>query len=292
MNPLLPSAHLEAAAIVRASQSSFVPAFRLLPSDRRRDLETFYAFCRTADDIADLEGPTAAERYSALEAWRTGFRDGELRGLPEDLRKLIQHRGLERKLFLALLDGVATDLAPQVRMATRADLDLYCHRVAGTVGRLCLPIFGADTQRAGRYAETLGRALQYTNILRDSASDLQRGRIYYPLDELASAGAAGFPQGAESYLAAFAQQTKRLFDEAASMAPAQDARALRPARVMASIYRALLRKMQKDGLRVTEKRYQLAKTEKLWAIIRALVFPGRRASPRAARSLNSRPFSA
>ena len=282
MNPLLPTARFDAAAIVRASQSSFVPAFRLLPAERRRDLETFYAFCRTADDIADREGPAPAERYAALEAWRAGFRDAEMRGLPDNLRELIQRRALERKLFLELLDGVATDLASPVRMPTRADLHLYCHRVAGTVGRLCLPIFGADPVRAGDYAETLGRALQYTNILRDTASDLQRGRIYYPLDELASAGVAVFPHGAEAYLANFAGQTDKLFDEAASMAPAEDARALRPARIMASIYRALLRKMQKDGLRVTEKRYRLSKPEKLWAIIQALAATGGRASPRAA----------
>jgi phytoene/squalene synthetase len=282
VNPLGPSAHLEAAAIVRASQSSFVPAFRLLPGDRRRDLETFYAFCRKADDLADLAGPAPAERSAALEAWRDGFRDAEMRGLPDRLRELIQRRALDRKLFLELLDGVATDLASSVRMATRADLDLYCHRVAGTVGRLCLPIFGADPTRAGPYAETLGRALQYTNILRDTAADLRRGRIYYPLDELASAGIADFPHGAETYLSTFAAQTEKIFAQAASLAPAENARALRPARLMAALYRTTLRKMRRDGLRVTEKRYRLSKPEKLWAIVRALAAPGGRASPRAA----------
>ena len=177
MNPLLPPAHLDAAAIVRASRSSFVPAFRLLSSDRRKDLETFYAFCRAADDIADAEGHESSDRYAALEAWRAAFRDPGLPGLPDNLRELIARRGLDRRLFLELLDGTATDLAAPVRMATRADLDLYCHRVAGTVGQLCLPIFGADPQRAGAYAGTLGRALQYTNILRDTKSDLARGRI-------------------------------------------------------------------------------------------------------------------
>ena len=168
MNRLLPPAHLEAAAIIRASNSSFVPAFWLLSADRRKDLETFYAFCRRVDDIADTEGHEQTDRYAALEAWRTAFRDPGLRGLPDNLRDLILRRGLDRGLFRDLLDGTATDLAAPVRMATRADLDLYCHRVAGTVGQLCLPIFGADPERAAAYAETLGRALQYTNILRDT----------------------------------------------------------------------------------------------------------------------------
>jgi phytoene synthase len=142
--------------------------------------------------------------------------------------------------------------------------------VAGTVGRLCLPIFGADPDRATPYAETLGRALQYTNILRDTKSDLMRGRIYYPLDELSAAGVSSFPHDAQDYLFSFAKKTAALFDEAAALSPREDAGAMRPARVMASIYRSLLRKMQRDRLHVTEKRYHLSRPEKLWAIVRAL----------------------
>jgi phytoene/squalene synthetase len=271
MNRLLPPAHLEAAAIVRASKSSFVPAFRLMCADRRKDLETFYAFCRTVDDIADAEGLEAADRYAALEAWRAAFRAPGLRGLPENLRDLVMRRGLDRSLFLELLDGAATDLAVPVRMATRADLDLYCHRVAGTVGQLCLPIFGADRERATAYAEMLGRALQYTNILRDTKSDLTRGRIYYPLDELSAAGVASFSSEAQEYLLSFAEKTAALFDQAAATYPAEDAKALRPARVMASIYRSLLGKMRRDGLHVNAKRYRLSAPEKMIAIARALL---------------------
>lgn len=280
MNRPLPPTTLDSTAIVRASQSSFIPAFRLLPADRRKDLEIFYAFCRVADDIADAPGTALPDRYAAVEAWRAGFRDAGLRGLPDNLRELIERRGLPRDLFLELLDGVATDLAAPVRMATRADLDLYCHRVAGTVGRLCLPIFGADPERAADYAETLGCALQYTNILRDTAPDLERGRIYYPLDELAIAGVESFPQDARAYLVSFAAKTAALFDEAAAKLPPQDDRALRPARIMASVYRTLLRKMQRDGVRVTERRYRLSGPEKLLAVARALAV--RRARPRTA----------
>jgi phytoene synthase len=273
VNPLLPPARLDAAAIVRASKSSFVPAFRLLPPDRRRDLETFYALCRTADDIADAGNYPTGHRYEALEAWRAGFRDPEMRGLPDNLAELIQRRAMDRALFLEILNGTATDLASSVRMATRSDLDRYCHRVAGTVGRLCLPIFGAKTERAADYAETLGRALQYTNILRDTASDLRRGRIYFPLDELAAAGVAekSFPAGAEGYLEAFARETDDLYRTAEEKIPPEDRAALRPARLMASIYRTLLVKMQRDGVRVTEKRYRLSMPQKLLAIGRVLL---------------------
>jgi phytoene synthase len=276
MNRLLPPAHLDAAAVVRASRSSFAPAFRLLPADRRHDLEILYAFCRLADDLADDEDAlTAAQRAEALAAWRGGFRDPALEGLPENMRRMVQRRGLDPAVFLELLDGVATDLSPAVRMPTRADLDLYCHRVAGTVGLLCLPIFGANPARAAAYAERLGRALQYTNILRDTAADLKRGRLYYPLDELVAAGinAENFAREDEkrqAYLQGFAAAAGAVYAEAARLQPEKDRKALRPARLMGAVYAQLLGKMRRDGLRVMEKRYRLSALEKVAALGSAL----------------------
>jgi len=276
MTPL-PS-RLEARAITRASGSSFAPAFRLLALDRREDLELLYAFCRVADDIADAPGAGESARAAALAAWREAFADPQLRGLPDNLREMVQRRGLEPQLFLELLDGTATDLGPEVRMPTCGDLELYCHRVAGTVGQLCLPIFGADRTRSSGYAETLGRALQFTNILRDTASDLARGRLYYPLDGLRAAGldADNFAVAHEarrSYLVRFATLANDLFKEAARTAPVSDRRALRPAFLMAAVYRALLRKMGNDDLRVMKKRYRLNAVEKVTALLQGLVQP-------------------
>lgn len=258
---------------LRAPASNFARAFLLLPRDRRRDLEILYAFCRAADDIADEPGLAEAERREALASWRAAFDDAGRCGLPEDLAGLIERRGLDTALCLALLDGVETDLAPAVRMATRADLDLYCHRVAGVVGRLCLPVFGAGPVRAADYAEMLGRALQRINILRDTAEDLRRGRIYFPLDEMAAEGldAGNFAtdQGRrQRYLEAFAAETGAALAGASAMAPAEDWEALRPARVMGALYDTLLAKMRRDGLRVTEKRYRLTAAEKALAVLR------------------------
>ena len=275
MNPLLPPAHLDAKRIVRASGSSFVPAFQLLPRGRREDLETFYAFCRVIDDMADCGEYELPIRQEALEAWRRGFRDADLRGLPGNLRDLILRRSLSPSLFLEILDGAETDLKPLVRMPTRAELDRYCHRVAGVVGQLCLPIFGADVHRSAPYAKALGRALQYTNILRDTGSDLKRGRIYYPLDELAATGLdaenfASAHAARQSYLVNFSRRTEELYHEADRLLPREDRKALRPARIMGVIYRCLLRKMQRDGLRVMEQRYRLSKFTKLLALLRGL----------------------
>lgn len=275
MNPLLPAGHLDAAQIVRTSRSNFRPAFLLLGREQRADIEILYAFCRLADDIADSDGYSREVRRQALAAWRAAFRAPALQGLPGNLRSMMRRRAMAPDLFLELLDGTATDLSPPVRMATRADLDLYCHRVAGAVGLLCLPVFGADLRRCAPYAETLGRALQYTNILRDTASDLARDRIYYPADELAEHGLDAGNFSAEhgrrgQYLGRFATETAALYDTAASLLPPEDSTAMRPAAIMAGIYQALLRKMRRDGLKVMQRRYRLSAAEKIFAFAAAI----------------------
>ena len=87
------------------------------------------------------------------------------------------------------------DLEP-TRFATFCDLRAYCYKVASTVGLICIEIFGYRNPGTRRYAEELGLALQLTNILRDVPSDLARGRLYLPLDELAAHGVTeGRPAG-------------------------------------------------------------------------------------------------
>ena len=80
----------------------------------------------------------------------------------------------------------------QDRYQNFEELYLYCYRVAGTVGIMTLPILGVAAgyteEQAAKPAEALGIALQLTNILRDVGEDLERGRIYLPLDEIAQFG--------------------------------------------------------------------------------------------------------
>ena len=75
---------------------------------------------------------------------------------------------------------------PAVRIADADALDLYCRRVAGSVGAMAVRIFGAPD--AVDFGLTLGRTLQLVNILRDVDEDATRDRVYLPLDLLAPAG--------------------------------------------------------------------------------------------------------
>jgi phytoene synthase len=136
--------------------------------------------------------------------------------------------GLPRAELDALIDGQLSDLDPQV--FDEAAFVLYCRRVAGTIGMLALPIFGASGPAAEAYALALGEALQRVNVLRDIDEDAARGRNYLPEPR-----------------AVFARRAGEKLDAARAMLPGLDRRALRPAIVMGELYAELLRRIGVGG---------------------------------------------
>jgi phytoene synthase len=149
-----------------------------------------YAFCRWTDntvdeahDVADAMRRLAQARDALVLAYSD-------RPAPPGLaafRHTVRTRGIPRKLFEELLEGMAMDLTI-ARYADFPALDLYCYRVAGVVGLMMTHVFGYRHERCFPHAVALGRAMQLTNILRDVKEDLDRGRIYLPQDELARFG--------------------------------------------------------------------------------------------------------
>jgi len=166
--------------------SSFAPAFFLLPADRRRALFALHAFCRAADDAVDSGDGDATEAEKRLGVFREQvaalYGDGSLL-LPEaiELAPFIEPYKLQREHLDRLLDALARDIrGPGID--SEADLTSYCEGVAAAPGHLSLAIF--DCPEAGAYADTLGLALQCTNILRDTRQDLLQERLYLPTDDL------------------------------------------------------------------------------------------------------------
>lgn len=269
-DPLFPDAiarNLEAGR--KASNLAF--ALRVLPRERRADALTFYRFCRTLDDIADSPDLAPAERERALDAWAAAIANG----LPANIEAMVVRHGIDRALLAEILAGVRADLTI-TRYATFADARLYCWRVAGAVGLVSIRIFGCTDPRSSAYAESLGLALQWTNILRDLREDATNGRIYLPQDEMArfrvdeSALLAGRPSGDWSGFLEFQADRATGFFNAAQVPPTDHA-ALRPAEIMRAFYATLLARMRRDGFRVLEKRYRLSRAEKLWIAARTLI---------------------
>ena len=171
-------------------------AARFFPPTLRYPIITLYAFFRTLDDLVDepREGNPSEDVREELRAWHTWFREGGSLAAPreplgERLALIIANYYIPAELFLDFLAGLSLDLEPQ-EMITFEEMECYCYGVAGTVGRALAHVMGATSAQALHATESLGIAMQLTNILRDVGSDLTVGRIYLPRDDLASFGSS------------------------------------------------------------------------------------------------------
>jgi phytoene synthase len=179
----LDSAYEYCRVITYMHSKSFYMASGLLPKEKRMAVRALYAFCRTSDDIIDLQGKDAAED---LEMWRFRGMQGKPRANDPvsiawaDTRKRFN---IPNKYGHQLLDGVAKDI-DFIKYRNFAELTEYCYGVASTVGLMSMHIIGFTNESAIGYAIKLGVALQLTNILRDIAEDYKMGRIYLPQDEM------------------------------------------------------------------------------------------------------------
>jgi 15-cis-phytoene synthase len=173
------------AAIARSHGRSFFLASHCLPPDRRRAIHAIYAYCRIADDIADLSAD-AASAALALDVWGRQLATPTHPVAVAFAAARAQY-GVPVAPARDLITGVRMDLGP-CRFATWDELRSYCYHVAGTVGLMVAPILGCEDEAALPHAVDLGIAMQLTNILRDVGEDARRRRLYLPLDELAAFG--------------------------------------------------------------------------------------------------------
>ena len=140
-----------------------------------------YAFAREVDDIAD-EGGTYEQRMLGLKAWR-GEIDRVFDGTPETpvgvaLVPAVRRFDLDREEFIMLIEGMEMDVEGPLVAPSHDRLMAYCRRVAGAVGLLSMPVFGAGRgEIEDRFALALANALQLTNILRDVDEDAEMGRV-------------------------------------------------------------------------------------------------------------------
>lgn len=181
----------EASVPTQASGSSFYAGMRVLPKDEREAMYAVYDFCRIVDDIADDQHGARPDRMAELDAWRTDIAAlyaGRDPGRAGFLAAHVHRFALERADFEAVIDGMAMDVAGDIRWPSEAELDTYCDHVASAVGRLSVNIFGMEREAGVALAHHLGRALQLTNILRDIDEDAAIGRVYIPAEALRHAG--------------------------------------------------------------------------------------------------------
>jgi presqualene diphosphate synthase len=261
----------------RASGSSFYMAMRILPQAQRDAMFAIYSFCRQVDDIADDPGPRDGRRAD-LNAWRADIEAlycGSVTPRTRDLAPLVQSYGLEKADFLAVIDGMETDVIADVRAPTWLDLDLYCDRVASAVGRLSVKIFGLDNKSGQGLAHHLGRALQLTNILRDLDEDAAVGRLYLPQEALAEAGIDTADPSAvlaspslDRACAQLVTAARDHFTSAEAIMSSAPRRAVRAPRIMGAVYRQILEHTAARGFGPPRHRVKLARPRIAWIIMR------------------------
>jgi phytoene synthase len=263
----------------KVSGSSFYTAMRVLPPHERAAMFAIYDFCRKVDDIADDPGPTREERRIALDRWRADL-DALYAGHPPatclGLAETVRDFGLELADFQAIVDGMQMDVDADIVAPDFATLDLYCDRVASAVGRLSVKVFGMDEDPGRKLAHHLGRALQFTNILRDLDEDAAMGRLYLPAEALAAAGITSADpdaiiaepgiDAACRWLAVKAHDQYALTDRI--MASRPRGRMKTPA-LMIAVYGRILKAMEAEGWRPPRRRVSLGKARLLWVALTA-----------------------
>jgi len=186
--------------ITQTYAKTFYLGTLLMSESKRRAIWAIYAWCRRTDELVD--GPRSRlTTPETLDQWEHQL-ESIFKGKPvEDtdvaLVDTLERFSLEIQPFRDMIAGMRMDLSRK-RYQTFKDLELYCYRVAGTVGLMSLPVMGVDgsarstpwsggkeLSQTAEQAIALGIANQLTNILRDVGEDARRDRIYLPLDELA-----------------------------------------------------------------------------------------------------------
>lgn len=281
-HPSAPSDYCQAKAA--ASGSSFYYAFRFLPDPQRRAIVALYAFCREVDDVVDECSDTGVARLK-LQWWREELQR-TFAGTPQHpvgqaLAEHLHAYNLPQEYFLEIIDGMEMDL-DRHRYTAFKDLALYCYRVAGVVGLLSAEIFGYRNRQTLKYATQLGTAFQLTNILRDVGEDARRGRIYIPVEDMRRFGvneqdilSCQHTPRVQELLTHQLDRARRHYREALALLPAEDRPAQRTGLIMAEIYQATLDEIERDGLRVLERRVALTPLRKLWIAWRTARREGR-----------------
>lgn len=261
MSPDLRQLAILLSSRLRRSGSSFRLLIRLLSPALKHGMTVLYLYCRAVDDCADDGGSEGLRR---LAEWQQAITGGQHPGDPDLARALWLLRreyALPDDALQAVIDGCRQDLEAPLHHPQRQDLDLYCDRVAGAVGILILCLCGFPPPALAGFAESAGRALQYTNILRDLAEDAARGRCYLPADTSPEV---------------LADEAERLFRHCRTLTdalPPDQRRRLAPAVGIIGLYHPLLAAVRQRGFSpaALHQPVKVRRRAVLWVLVRMIV---------------------
>ena len=172
---------------VKNHYENFPVASFLIPKYYRKDIAIVYWFARTADDISDEGNNEPYQRLYELNKFEEEFKNS-LKGFTSNLNFIILAKTISEKIlstenFFNLLSAFKQDVVKK-RYKSFKELSDYCKRSANPVGRILLEIFRVKEEEAIISSDKICTALQLTNFFQDTVIDFEKGRIYYPQEEL------------------------------------------------------------------------------------------------------------
>jgi phytoene synthase len=194
MDQALQESYQECKRLNSLHGKTYYLATLLLPKNKRPYVHALYGFARYADEIVDDLASTLSpqEKADALRSWSTGVLEDLEKGTSTDhigraLVDTARKFDIPHQHFVDFLHSMEMDLTITEYQNYEALLE-YVYGSAAVIGLEMVPVLGYSDQRAFEAAKKLGIAFQLANFIRDVSEDLDRGRVYLPLDELARFG--------------------------------------------------------------------------------------------------------
>lgn len=281
MNPVLQEAVAACEAITRERAKNFHYGLRLTPPEKRWAMYAVYAWMREADDLVDDPERDPNERNQRLQAYRDAT-DAALDGQTQThtpaliaLTEASKQFHLEKQDFHDMLDGQVGDLSP-AKFQAWPELRKFCYQVAGTVGLVCIRIWGFSGEDATKLAVERGIAFQLTNILRDLREDLDSGRCYLPLAEFQALELTpemvrnwSAPDRCVEFIRAQCERARAHYDRSAPLDGMINQACLPTLWAMTEIYKGVLAKIEADPQLAVHGRARLSTLRKVWIALRA-----------------------
>jgi squalene synthase HpnC len=262
--------------LARAHYENFHVATFLLPRRLRQDFYNLYAFCRWADDLGDEIGDPQ-ESLRLLEWWRSEL-DGMYEGRATHpvfvaLRQSVERHDLPKQPFADLIQAFVQDQTV-LRYPTLELLYGYCRYSANPVGRLVLWLCGHRDEERQALSDATCTALQLANFWQDIARDLEKGRIYIPLEAMERHGYTVEDLQARRETAAFRAvmrelvgEARRLFLEGLPLARLVDRRLAADLELFSRGGLRVLEKIEGQDYNVLARRPYISRGERAWMLV-------------------------
>jgi squalene synthase HpnC len=254
----------------------------MLPRRLRRHFYNVYAYCRWADDLGDEVG-NAARALQLLDWWESElnlcYEGRSSHPVLVALAKTVRDFDLPAQPFRDLLAAFRQDQTVY-RYQTWEDLLGYCRYSANPVGRIVLYLCGYRDPERQRLSDATCTALQLANFWQDVSRDLDKGRIYIPIEVLQRHGLqAGeierrvFDRRYAAVMRELIARTRELFSEGWPLAASVDARLRVDIELFSRGGLAVLDAIESMGYNSLAKRPSIGRARRLFLLGRALASP-------------------